>query len=34
MTVTKGYIWSDMIMLGSMTLFSDQGRKSETLEET
>ena len=27
------YIWSDVILLVGITLFCDQGRKSESLEE-
>ena len=29
----KTYIWSDVILLVGITLFSDQGCKSESLEE-
>ena len=29
----KSGIWSDVILLVSITLFCDQGRKSESLEE-
>ena len=29
----KSDIWSDVILLVSITLFCDQGRKSESLEE-
>ena len=29
----KTYIWSDVILLVGITLFSDQGCKSKSLEE-
>ena len=29
----KSYIWSDVILLGSIILFCNQERKSESLEE-
>ena len=31
--IVDNYIWSDVILLVSITLFCDQGRKSKSLEE-
>ena len=32
-TVSKSYIWSDVILLDSVTLFCDQRQKLESLEK-